>query len=115
MFALFEFAKSSAMRAIRASVIYVPTCQRANSVPTSHFYVSACQRANKRANGPKTCQFFNLACQRDKAYQHAKRRAIFQPRLPKGVTIFQLYFKRIIFFIYLINLYLIYFIYFAYT
>ena len=64
-----EFAKS---RAMRASVVYVPTphvptCQRAKSMPVSHFYVPTCQRrANYltwRANVP-TCQFFNLACQR---------------------------------------------------
>ena len=35
-----EFAKS---RAMRASVVYVPTCQRAKSVPKFHFYVPTCQ------------------------------------------------------------------------
>ena len=52
-----EFAKSRAIRAIRAmraSVFYVPTCQK-RVVPLSHFYVPKCQRANKRANVPKAC------------------------------------------------------------
>ena len=39
-----EFAKSSHMHVMRASVVYVPTCQRAKNVPTSHFYVPTCQR-----------------------------------------------------------------------
>ena len=39
----FEFAKSRAISAIRASVVYLPTCQRAKSVPSSHFYVPTCQ------------------------------------------------------------------------
>ena len=57
-------------RGLRANV---PSCQRAKSLPTSHFYVPidvpygmpvfqagvpACQTV---------CQFFNLACQRDKS------------------------------------------------
>ena len=51
--------------------------------------IITCQRVNKRANVPKVCQLFNLAC------QCAKGVAIFQLRLPKGVPIFQLFFKRI--------------------
>ena len=74
-----EFAKSHAMLtmyAMRASVIYVPTCQRAKSVLTSHFYVPTCQRhanySTWRANLP-----------------------IFQLHLQKGVSVFQVFFKRI--------------------
>ena len=69
-----EFAKSRAMSAIRASVVYVSTCPRANgsiNVPT-------CQRRANfsigRANVPRGVPFF-------------------QRRLPKGVLIFQLPFK----------------------
>ena len=39
-----EFAKLRAMRAMRVSVVYVPTCQRVKSVQTSHFYVPTSQR-----------------------------------------------------------------------
>ena len=52
-----EFAKSPAVRAIRASVVYVPTCPRANV--------------------PKACQLLIFTCQR------AKRRAIFSTSLAK--------------------------------
>ena len=47
------------------------------------------QRSNKRANVPKVYQLCNLAC------QCAKGMSIFQLRLPKGVPIFQLFFKII--------------------
>ena len=36
---LFEFAKSHAMRAICASMVYMPTCPHAKSMPISHFYM----------------------------------------------------------------------------
>ena len=98
-----EFAKSRARHAIRATVIYMPTCQ--NRANFSVLY------DNVPINVP-TCQcfkYFNLAC------QSAKRRCIFSTSLrPKSVPIFQLFFKRIIFFIYLIYSYLICFIYFVY-
>ena len=58
------------MRIMSASVIWVPTCQHDNV--------------------PKTCQFFNLACA-----NVPKGVPIFQLRLPKGVTIFYLFFKGI--------------------
>ena len=48
---------------MRASVVYVPTHQRAKSMLTSHCYVSTC---HKRINVSKACQFFNLARQRPK-------------------------------------------------
>ena len=82
-----EFAKSRAMRAMRA---YVPkafqhfifTCQRANLPKTCHF-------SNWRANEPKACQHFIFTCQRAKnvpffklAGQRTKRHANFS-------TIFQ--------------------------
>ena len=96
------------MRAIRASVVYVPTGQK-----SANF-------SFLRANVPRACQFFNLACQRPKACQFFKlacqrgeRRAIFF-NFAFGVPTFQLFFKRIIFVIYKIYLYLIYFIYFVY-
>ena len=38
-----EFAKWCAMCAMRASVVYMPTCHRAKSVPNSHFYVKTYQ------------------------------------------------------------------------
>ena len=61
-----EFAKSRAMRTcvpkcLRVSVIYVPTCQK-----RARF---SFLRANVPENVPtchKTCQCFNLACQRVK-------------------------------------------------
>ena len=68
------------MRAICASVVYVPTCQRAMSVPI--FQLGVLRRANIltfSANVPKGMSFFQL-------------------RLPNGVPIFQLFFKRIMFF-----------------
>ena len=43
-----EFAKS---RAMGASVVCLPTCQRAKSVPTFHFYVPTCP-CQRRANFP---------------------------------------------------------------
>ena len=55
-----EFAKLRATRAIRASVVYVPTCQHANVPKACQLFNLACQLANV----PKACHFFNLACQR---------------------------------------------------
>ena len=71
-----EFAKSLAMHAMRARVVYMSMCQHAN-LPTSHF---TCQRA-------KGVPIFNLAHQRAKRLANfstspAKRRAKFS-------TIFQ--------------------------
>ena len=37
------FAKLPAIRAMRAKVFYVPTCQHAKRLSTSHFFVPACQ------------------------------------------------------------------------
>ena len=71
VFSIFGIAKSRAMRAIRASVIYVPTRLRANVPKTCQLLIFTCQRVNKRASVPKVCQFFKLAC------QHGKSRAIF--------------------------------------
>ena len=82
---IYEFAKSRAIRAMCASVVYVRMCQSAKRMPTSNFFTY--QRANKRANVPKMYQLFNLVC------QHAKSESIFQLCLPKGVPIFQLFFK----------------------
>ena len=45
------------MRAMRASVAYMPACQRSKTVPTFNF---ACQHANKP---PKGVPIFQLACQ----------------------------------------------------
>ena len=81
---IYEFAKLRVIRAMCASMVYVATCQSAKPMPTSHFL-----RANKRANVLKVCQLFNLVC------QHAKGEPIFQLRLPKGVPVFQLFFKII--------------------
>ena len=107
LFFAVEFAKSRAMRVIRAIVVYVPTCPRPKSVPTSHFYVPTCQRANERANVPKTCQFFNKACQRAKTYQYfnlacqrAKRRAIFSTSLAKRCANFSIIFQKNYVFLY---------------
>ena len=63
--------------------INVPTCQRAKGVAIFQLGVPMCQK-----------------------------RAILQLCMPKGRPIFQLFFKRIIFFIYLT--YFIYFVYFRY-
>ena len=65
---LYEFAKSHAMRAMPANVVYVTTCQRAKSVPTSHFYLLTCQRranfstslTKMRINFSKEFLFFNF-------------------------------------------------------
>ena len=84
---------------------------RVSCMPFLPAWSTCPKRANfsfLRANVPKACQFFNLAC------QCAKRRAIFfQLHLRKGVPIFQRFFKRITFFMFIIYLYLIYFIYFV--
>ena len=94
------FAKSRAMRAIGAGVVYLLTCQkRANfsflcanvsiNVPTWQRCVSFstwCAKVPRRANFsiwhanmPKSVPFFQL-------------------RLPKGVPIFELFIKRMMFF-----------------
>ena len=64
-----EFAKSRTIRDMRASVVYVPKCPRANF---------SFLRANVPINVPRVCQFLNLVCER-----------------AKDVPIFQLFFKRI--------------------
>ena len=80
------FAKSCAMCAMHASVVYVPTCQRFNVVKVWRRLIFTCQRANKRTNvqifqlGVPTFQkereFFNFICQ--KAYQFFNYFWIFQ-------------------------------------
>ena len=71
-----KFAKSRVMCAC------VATCLRGNVPKTRQLFVFMCQPANKRVNVPnsvpmfqpgmpacqKSCQFFNLACQRSKRY-----------------------------------------------
>ena len=121
-----EFAKLRVMRAARASVVYLPTCPRANVPKACQLLILTCQTCHKRTNLPKPCQFFNFACQRAQACQffklacqRGKWRAIFSPspskRCANFSTIFQknyifLYAKHIfyIFCIFLI-LHLIYF------
>ena len=49
--------------AMRASMVYVPTCQHATACQLLLF---TCQRGNKRANVPKACQCFKLVHQRPK-------------------------------------------------
>ena len=88
----FEFAKSRAMRAIRAKVsnacqLLIFTCQRANVAKAWQFFNLACQRA-------KACQYFNLACQR------AKRRAIFSTWLAKRCANFSTIFQKNYVFLY---------------
>ena len=89
-------------------VPWVHTCPRglcANVSKACQLLIFTCQCANV----PKTCWFFNLACQHSKVCQFFRLACHFvQLRVPKGVPTFQLFFKRIIFFIYKIYLYLIY-------
>ena len=86
-----EFAKSRAMRAIRASVVYVPTCQRANkraNVPTWQ------RRANFstwRANVPRRANILTWRANVLKGVQ------FFQLHLPNGMPIFQIFSKRVMF------------------
>ena len=51
---------------LRTSMFYVPTCERAKSMPTFHFYMPTYQKTCH-----EMCQYFNLAC------QYAKRHANF--------------------------------------
>ena len=78
---------------MRASVVYVPTCPRANVIKACQILIFTCQRVSVskvcqrrsnfstwRVNVPKVCQVFNLACQRAKRCANfssfsAKRRA----------------------------------------
>ena len=62
---------------MHASLVYVPTDQRAKRVPTSYFYVSTCERANKRA-----IRRANFSAWRSNV-------PIFHFDVPKGVPIFQ--------------------------
>ena len=103
-----EFAKSRAMRAIRASVAYMPSYPRTKSVPTSYFYVPTCLHANKRANVPASQRRANFSTRRANVPSRAniltwranvpKGVPFFQLSLPNGAAIFQLFFKRIMFF-----------------
>ena len=51
-----EFAKSCAMRAIRASVVPVPTCRRANVPKACQTFIFTCRRVDKRAKDVPTFQ-----------------------------------------------------------
>ena len=68
-----EFVKSRAIRGIRASVVYVPMCQRANVPKASQLLIFTCQ-----------CTTNVPTCQRDKGVP------IFQLGVPtrQGVPIF---------------------------
>ena len=93
---IFEFAKSRAMRAcvptcLPASVVYVPTCLRANVPKACQVLIFTCKRAKNVSTCHKACQCFNLAC------QHDKRRANFSTwhaNVPKSVPIFQTFLSR---------------------
>ena len=113
-----ELAKSRAMRAIRANVIYVLTCSSTNFPKASQLLMFTCQHANVLTNvstcqlakgvpifqfGVLTSQYFNLACQR------AKSCDIFSTSPAKTCANFS---NELYFFIYLI--YFIYFVYFKY-
>ena len=77
---------------VKSRAKHAKTCHHGlrSNVPNSwQLLICTCQRANKRANQPNVCQLFNLAC------QHVKEVPIFQIRLPKGVAIFQIFFKII--------------------
>ena len=87
---------------------YLPvwsTCQRAKSVPTSRFYVPMCQRAKDmlifQLSVP-TFQGVSIFQVGVPTWQKACH--FVQLRVPKGVPTFQLFFKRIIFFIFFIFL-----------
>ena len=81
------------------------TCQRAKSVPTSHFYVKKCQYSCQPAKVPRHANYSTWhanvpSCQRSANYSTwranmPKGVPIFQLLLAKGVPIFQLFFKRI--------------------
>ena len=73
---VWEFIKLHAIRAMRDSVVYVPTWQHPNVQNACKRLIFRCQGANKLANVPKVCQLFNLACQR------AKSLLIFQLNVP---------------------------------
>ena len=94
---------------MRASVVYVPTCQLPKAC---QLLIFTCQRANMPINVPKTCQLFNLVYQRANVPKTCqlfnlfanfstwranlpKGVPIFQYRLPNGVPVFQLFFRRI--------------------
>ena len=68
-----------ALHAIRASEVYVPTFPHVNVPKACQLLIFMCQNANVAISVPKGLPFF-------------------QVRLPKVVAIFQLFFKRIIFF-----------------
>ena len=104
------------MRAIRASVVCMPTWSRVSVPKACQLFIFTCHSANKCATVPEACQFFNLASQYfNLASQRAKRYVIYSTsptkRCANFLTIFQ---KNYIFFKYLMYLYLIYFIYFVY-
>ena len=67
-----------AMRAICASVVYVPTWPLVNVPKVCQLVIFTCQHANKRATVTKACQYFNLTSQYfNLVCQCAKRRVIF--------------------------------------
>ena len=80
-----EFAKSRAMRAMLASMVYVPTCQTCQKRANFSFL-----SANVRINVP-TCQRAKGVPIIQLGVRTWQRRAI----VPNGVPIFQLFFKRI--------------------
>ena len=65
------------MRAMRTSVVKVPTCQQTKSVPKFHFHVPMCQRAN--VPSAKDVSIFKLACKQAK--KRAKFSTIFQKKI----------------------------------
>ena len=74
-----------------ASVVYMLTRQRIN-VPKACQFVFTCQRPNKHGNLPTFQSRINFSTWRANV---SKEVPIFQLRLPKGIPIFQLFFKAI--------------------
>ena len=102
MITILEFANS---RAMRASVVYLPTCQRVSVSKACQLLIFTCQSPNV----PPTCQTRAnyspwranvLTCKRRANYSILCANvpegvSIFWLSLPKGVPVFQLFFKRI--------------------
>ena len=110
---MMEFAKLRAMGAIRASMVYVPRCQKSASfsllrtnVPIN---VPTCQRAKFSTWHVNMQRCVKILTWRANVLKGVP---FFQLRLSKGVPIFQYFSKELCCFIYVICF--IYFVYFKY-
>ena len=96
--------RGRALHAIRASVVYVPTCSRTNVPKAYQLFIFMCQIINVAINLPKCVPFFQLPLPKGIIFFCIRNKFI--PNIFYIFGIFQTYANLIYFFIFYMSIYL---------